>query len=53
LVRLFRSALFESYDEDFKALLASLKGKLEGDVKQLKGGASSADGSSLITSGLS
>ncbi|KAI9638901.1 t-SNARE [Dioszegia hungarica] len=31
------TALFESYDEDFKALLASLKGKLEGDVKQLKG----------------
>ncbi|WVQ95799.1 hypothetical protein IAU59_002898 [Kwoniella sp. CBS 9459] len=31
------TALFENYDEDFKQLLASLKGKLEGDVKQLKG----------------
>lgn len=33
-----RSALFENYDEDLKQLIASLKGKLEGDVKQLKGG---------------
>jgi hypothetical protein len=32
------SALFENYDEDFKQLLASLKGKLDGDVKLLKGG---------------
>ncbi|WWC92820.1 uncharacterized protein L201_007779 [Kwoniella dendrophila CBS 6074] len=31
------TALFENYDEDFKQLLASLKSKLEGDVKQLKG----------------
>jgi hypothetical protein len=31
-------ALFENYDEDLKQLIASLKGKLEGDVKQLKGG---------------
>ncbi|WVR08026.1 hypothetical protein IAU60_005070 [Kwoniella sp. DSM 27419] len=31
------TALFETYDEDFKQLLASLKGKLEGDVRQLKG----------------
>jgi vesicle transport through interaction with t-SNAREs protein 1 len=30
--------LFENYDEDLKAMLQSLKGKLEGDVKQLKGG---------------
>jgi hypothetical protein len=33
-----RSALFENYDEDLKLLLASLKGKLEGDVRQLEGG---------------
>ena len=32
------SALFENYDEDLKQLLANLKSKLEGDVKQLKGG---------------
>ncbi len=32
------SALFENYDEDLKQLLASLKGKLDGDVKALKGG---------------
>ncbi|RSH93318.1 hypothetical protein EHS25_007672 [Saitozyma podzolica] len=31
------TALFENYDEDLKSLLASLKGKLDGDVKQLKG----------------
>jgi hypothetical protein len=31
-------ALFENYDQDLKQLIASLKGKLEGDVKQLKGG---------------
>ncbi|ORY34731.1 t-SNARE [Naematelia encephala] len=31
------TALFENYDEDFKQLVASLKGKLEGDVKTLKG----------------
>ncbi|KAK8849702.1 hypothetical protein IAR55_005037 [Kwoniella newhampshirensis] len=31
------TALFENYDEDFKQLLASLKGKLDGDVKSLKG----------------
>jgi len=35
------SALFENYDQDLKQLIASLKGKLEGDVKQLKGGMSS------------
>jgi hypothetical protein len=34
-------ALFENYDQDLKQLIASLKGKLEGDVKQLKGGMSS------------
>jgi len=33
--------LFENYDQDLKQLIASLKGKLEGDVKQLKGGMSS------------
>lgn len=33
-----RRALFENYDEDLKQLLTSLKAKLEGDVKQLKGG---------------
>jgi hypothetical protein len=38
------SALFESYDEDFKQLVASLKGKLEGDVKLLKGGALRSSG---------
>jgi hypothetical protein len=32
------SALFENYDEDLKQLVESLKGKLEGDVKALKGG---------------
>ncbi|WVQ78929.1 hypothetical protein IAT38_001021 [Cryptococcus sp. DSM 104549] len=31
------TALFETYDEDFKQLLASLKGKLDGDVKSLTG----------------
>jgi hypothetical protein len=31
-------ALFENYDQDLKQLISSLKGKLEGDVKQLKGG---------------
>ena len=31
-------ALFENYDQDLKQLITSLKGKLEGDVKQLKGG---------------
>ncbi|CAD6565410.1 MAG: hypothetical protein TREMPRED_001166 [Tremellales sp. Tagirdzhanova-0007] len=31
------TALFENYDEDFKQLLTSLKGKLEGDIKALKG----------------
>jgi len=34
-------ALFENYDQDLKQLIGSLKGKLEGDVKQLKGGMSS------------
>jgi hypothetical protein len=34
-------ALFENYDQDLKQLISSLKGKLEGDVKQLKGGMSS------------
>lgn len=32
------SALFENYDEDLKQLISSLKAKLEGDVKALKGG---------------
>ncbi|TXT13686.1 hypothetical protein VHUM_01053 [Vanrija humicola] len=31
------TALFENYDEDLNQLLSSLKNKLEGDVKQLKG----------------
>lgn len=31
-------ALFENYDEDFKSLLKGLKAKLDGDVRQLKGG---------------
>jgi hypothetical protein len=35
---LISRALFENYDQDLKQLIASLKGKLEGDVKQLKGG---------------
>lgn len=32
------SALFENYDDDLKQLLASLKNKLDGDVKELRGG---------------
>lgn len=35
---LLSRALFENYDQDLKQLITSLKGKLEGDVKQLKGG---------------
>jgi len=31
------TTLFENYDEDFKQLVASLKGKLEGDVRTIQG----------------
>jgi hypothetical protein len=41
-------ALFENYDQDLKQLIASLKGKLEGDVKQLKGGMSSLMSSMFV-----
>lgn len=43
------SALFENYDEDLNQLLSSLKGKLEGDVKQLKGGESTSSAAELPT----
>jgi hypothetical protein len=32
--------LFEGYDEEFRGALASLKGKLEGEVRTLSGGQS-------------
>ncbi len=38
LSAVLRSALFENYDEDFKTLVNSLKVKLDGEVKELKGG---------------